>query len=563
MTERSRKLLRQFSKILKAEDAENRLATLSTLLAKSDAAAFTADIEMLGHFPEFFTSVEKSYEEYESQAKLAYHNLEKSSTELNDSNRLLEDLNTTFVAMLDTLGQGLFVFGQDGMCSNTFSKACLSLIECSPAGKSIAEVLASKTHSQHTIQSLLPVLFSGSESLVSIDDIFELFPNRFTHSQGLAVTLEYRPIKNFNGGLQSVLVIATNHTEEVSALAQAHEREQKALTILRIASNRNVFTNFFITANNYFTALEDNLSEHTTIEQVRRDIHTLKGNASIFHLQSFVDALHALETALDEAATIQQAREILLPASFDIQNHLFEIKMEARNVLGDDFDQQGAVRSIPLDQLKTFAMSLGQLDNAQELRAAFISSFMGEMIQKQMSPLAMGLQGLADRYGKTINPCEFIGENFPILSEHYQPLFDTFTHIIRNIVAHAIEDDETRANNGKPEALSVIVDTHKFKIEEQEWFRVSFTDDGRGIDVEALRKKLPTSVAETASESEVMQYIFVDNMSTKEHADELSGRGAGMSAIRQEARRLGGKAYVESAQGIFTRIVVEVPLVWG
>ena len=473
----------------------------------------------------------------------------------------MRDMQATFTSILNTLGQGLFLFEADGICSSTFSKACLTLIERSPARQHIADILGVHESERDTLLSLIKLLFSNSPSIASHDDLLELFPKEFQHSKGLLIRLDYRPIKNDLGQLQAVLVMAIDRTKEIQAQQLGQEREQHVLTVLRISSNRNIFTQFYLSATAYFSSLEECLPT-TSLEQIRRDVHTLKGNASIFHLHKFVGTLHDLETQLADVVTTEHIQEVLLPAIPIIQDLLEEIKTEARNVLGDAFDQQGAIRYIPLDQLKGFADSLGTTEEAAALKAEFISSFMGEPIHKQLAPLAMGLQELADRYGKNISPCEFTGENFPILSERHQALFNSFAHIIRNIVAHAVEEDEARANYGKPVSLSVVIDTHKFNKDSQEWLRIIFTDDGAGIDVEKLRQKLNLLDTDATSDAEVMQHIFDDNLSTKEMTDELSGRGAGMGAIKERAQSLGGIVYVESAQYIFTRIVIEIPHTW-
>ena len=567
MTERSRKLQRQFSKVLKEECVEEKLAALAAKLKQIDAVGFASEVDMLQRFPDFFSSVERSYEDGEALAKLAYTNLEISSNELNEVNAKLEGLNATIATMLDALGQGLFSFGADGICSPVFSKACETLLETVPAGQSVVDVLSKDPDVREVIAALPRLLFKGEgNSAVSVDDILDLFPKSFVHSQGLSVTLQYRPILNAGGALHSVLVIATNHTEEVSAMRLGDEREQKVLMVLRIASNRNVFTQFYLAATAYFLSLEEKLSHNISIEQVRRDLHTLKGNGSIFHLQNFVHALHELETAISEGTTLEQVKQVLLPAISPVLDLLLEVKFEARTVLGDDFDQQGAMRTIPLEQLKTFAAELRNLNNSEDLTARFISSFMGEPIHKQLASFDLNLQELADRYGKNINPSELTGESFLVYTENYESLFSSFVHIARNIIAHAIEDDETRASNGKPPALTVVIDTHRFQKDGKNWFRVSFTDDGGGIDVARLRDKLKAvrdaSAVDAASDSEIMQCIFEDNLSTRDAVDELSGRGAGMGAIREKANELGGTAYAESEPNIFTRIVIEVPFIW-
>ena len=252
MTDRSKKLNRQFTKILEAEDVEARLSTLVENLRTKEGEVFARDIALLEHFPAFFNSVDKSYEDYAQQTKLALHNLEHSSAELNEVNAKQERLNLSISAMLNALGQGIFSFDANGLCSNIYSKACLTLIEGAPANKNIADVLRVPDDLRETTMSLLQIIFSGTSAAFS-DELFALLPRTFPHSEGLAISLDYRPILDFSHHVQSVLVIATNHTEERTALKLSRDREAAAHMVLRISGNRNMFTRFFASINTYFT----------------------------------------------------------------------------------------------------------------------------------------------------------------------------------------------------------------------------------------------------------------------------------------------------------------------
>lgn len=474
------------------------------------------------------------------------------------------DAANLLVALQSGLKQGFFALGADGVCSSYFSQACLPFLAASPEGKPFAEVIRADESTAANITALLDLLFAENSQIICMDDLLGFMPAEFLNAQGAKIELSYSPIKNKAGVLQALLVLVGQGMNRAANPQQAgdEEQHQKMMMILRIASNRNVFTQFYINAYTYFSALTENL-QNASLVQVQRDLHTLKGNAAIFHLQKLVNALHDVETAISAAATVEDARAIMMPRAYDFQDILLEIKAEARNILGDAFEEQGVIRSIPLDQLKKFAYLLAQEKDPAQVRAHFISSFMGEPIQKQLAPYAIGFQELADRTGEQVKPCEFIGENFPVLSEAYQPLFDSFVHIVRNIIAHAIEDDDVRAACGKPVELTVIFDTHRFHKDGREWIRISVTDDGAGINVAVLKKKLNIGDDSGLSDRDIMQYIFGDNVSTTDQVDLLSGRGAGLDAVRDNAIRLGGTAYVESEPQIFTRIVVEVPMIWA
>ena len=297
-----------------------------------------------------------------------------------------------------------------------------------------------------------------------------------------------------------------------------------------------------------------------SLTSLKHDIHTLKGNASIFFLQELITELHQIETELDQISTIQAALDFLYAKAPSIFGALAKVRSEAVKIFGEDFDQQGAMRTISLDLLRSLVAELDHTGKDALLHDKFVSLLIGEPIRKQLAAFDIGLQELAERYDRKIAPCVFTGENFAILTENYDLLFSTFPHISRNIIAHAIDDEETRKTLGKPPALTVTIDTQRFERAGKPWFSISFTDDGCGIDVVRLRSKLQSNIA--ADTDAILQSIFSDNMSTRDSADELAGRGVGMGAIKAEVEKLGGTIRVESELNRFTRTRIEVPMLW-
>jgi two-component system chemotaxis sensor kinase CheA len=142
------------------------------------------------------------------------------------------------------------------------------------------------------------------------------------------------------------------------------------------------------------------------------------------------------------------------------------------------------------------------------------------------------------------------------------PLRDALMHLVRNAVAHGIETPAERARAGKPRAgkleLSVVRRNR----------RVVFTcrDDGKGIDVEAVRRELVTrglmsqAAAVALSEAALVERLFSGGLSTTERVNQIAGRGVGLDVVREVVERLEGDVQVQSQRGRGTTIELSVPV---
>ena len=133
-------------------------------------------------------------------------------------------------------------------------------------------------------------------------------------------------------------------------------------------------------------------------------------------------------------------------------------------------------------------------------------------------------------------------------------------HIIRNSIDHGIEDIETRKTLGKnPIGKIEIKATYK-----DNKVIVDVKDDGRGLDIEkikrkALEKKLLTPEEISAiSDEELTNLIFYPGFSTEDFVTELSGRGLGLDIVNNKINHLQGRIDIFSQlnQGTLTRIIL-------
>lgn len=130
-------------------------------------------------------------------------------------------------------------------------------------------------------------------------------------------------------------------------------------------------------------------------------------------------------------------------------------------------------------------------------------------------------------------------------------------HLVRNAVDHGIEMPADRLAAGKSESGHVDVTIYQSDAS----VRVVIKDDGGGVDLEALRKRIrqvdPRNVPEL--ESELLQRIFDHGVSTREVTTDISGRGVGLDVVAREARAMGGSVRVESSSVTGTRFELVLP----
>jgi two-component system, chemotaxis family, sensor kinase CheA len=135
-------------------------------------------------------------------------------------------------------------------------------------------------------------------------------------------------------------------------------------------------------------------------------------------------------------------------------------------------------------------------------------------------------------------------------------------HVVRNGVAHGIEDAGTRVAAGKTAAGNVDLSI------DRRGHRVAFVcrDDGRGMDLEAIRRVVlerglvSASAALALDESQLMAALLRGGVSTSREVTDISGRGVGLDVVRETIERLKGEMAIRTRPGQGTTVELLVPL---
>ena len=134
---------------------------------------------------------------------------------------------------------------------------------------------------------------------------------------------------------------------------------------------------------------------------------------------------------------------------------------------------------------------------------------------------------------------------------------DTLRHLVRNAIHHGIETPDERRAAGKPPRgqVSIAAALRGAEIE------VTVADDGRGLDLEALRAALrKKQLPQPSGPRELAQAIFLPGVSTAREVTGVSGRGVGLDIVKNRAEAAHGGVDVAFEVGRGTRITVFAPL---
>lgn len=141
-----------------------------------------------------------------------------------------------------------------------------------------------------------------------------------------------------------------------------------------------------------------------------------------------------------------------------------------------------------------------------------------------------------------------------VIEEIGEPL----VHLIRNAADHGLESPDVRMKNGKSSKGTIKL----IAYQEGNKAIIKVEDDGKGLDVEKIRKKAHDKGIDTEglSDVDVKNIIFMQGFSTSEKVTDVSGRGVGMDVVKTKISSLGGTIDVISEVGKGTAVIIKLPL---
>ncbi|MDR0323097.1 MAG: response regulator [Treponema sp.] len=278
---------------------------------------------------------------------------------------------------------------------------------------------------------------------------------------------------------------------------------------------------------------------------------------SIERIDDIIYSMAALQSLEIAARNIARDTEAITAASRQFSK-LVSIHQPLNSPLLQEF------RSIELmtSRLGSFVKNYS-LDVGNNIRGAYNS-----VISLRMLPLSTVLDAyprnvftIASELGKKVR-IKIEGSENEIDKNLTEYLSEIFLHMVRNSIDHGIETPQERRAAGKNETGLLVINC----VRESGNMKVTITDDGRGIDTEKIRKIIADNglvsdeTAAALEEEELINFIFQSGFSTAKKITDVSGRGVGMDAVRNNIERMKGSIAIQTKAGEGTTFTISVPL---
>ncbi|MBF0299257.1 MAG: Cache 3/Cache 2 fusion domain-containing protein [Oligoflexia bacterium] len=177
-------------------------------------------------------------------------------------------------------------------------------------------------------------------------------------------------------------------------------------------------------------------------------------------------------------------------------------------------------------------------------------------VKDYLSRYARLVKDVSNNLGKKVKFKVVCNDEITMSNDKLNLVCDGITHLIRNSLDHGIESPEQRRMKGKNEVGELTLEVK----EDNDRFSICISDDGSGLDKEAIIKKaidkklVNENIVNNYREEQIIDLIFLSGFTTKDNVNELSGRGIGMDVVKSNMKKLGGELSVLTKSGEGTTI---------
>jgi chemotaxis protein histidine kinase CheA len=208
---------------------------------------------------------------------------------------------------------------------------------------------------------------------------------------------------------------------------------------------------------------------------------------------------------------------------------------------------------------------LARLEAALRARAAhhdliqLVETWRLEPVSNRFNRLAEKARYTCERLGKPAATVHADAGGLRLDSDRWAPFWAALVHAINNALDHGIEDRETRAERGKPAAGTLWLSASREMCDSRPEIIISVQDDGGGLDWQRLAAQAAAHRLPHATHDDLVEAMYVEGISTRAQVGAFSGRGVGLTALRQTTQSLGGRIEVRSETGVGTTMRFRFP----
>ncbi len=332
--------------------------------------------------------------------------------------------------------------------------------------------------------------------------------------------------------------IAEAHEEEAPKEAEVRKGQVQQGSVLRVDSRR---------IDNLLNLVSETVINKATFNQISARFGDLMGELQQSQGR-FRDGLKDLFDELpDQLAAIQAGK-----SAKEIKKDI----LEKYGSLFQAFDGFEGDLKTDVAKFRSTAQNLGRITG--ELQEGVMRIRMVP-ISQIFSRFPRLVRDLTKTLNKKVN-LVIEGEDTELDKSVIEDLLDPLMHSVRNALDHGIESPEERRAAGKNEEGTVLLKASN----EGNMIIIEISDDGKGIDVEAVRAKAVERglihPSKSLTDVEAFNLIFDAGFSTAKSVTNISGRGVGLDVVKRQIEKLNGSVTVTSQRGKGSRFTIKLPL---
>ncbi len=454
---------------------------------------------------------------------------------------LLDGRNRDMRLVLDNVDQGLLTLDLKGVISAERSAVVSKWFGPAAEGERFVEYLRRvDPATADTFECQFEELLEGGLPRALL---LHQLPKHLMRDQS-SYELSYIPIADRDDKLAKLLVVISDVTSRLAALRAEAEQREVATMFERIMRDKSGVLDFLMDAETLVR--EVTATARPNLVDVKRKLHTLKGNAGVFGMHRLATLCHEIETRMmDSQQDMSEAdRSALAQVWTQTAERLSSFLGDTSPVVHvDDGEYAHVLRAL-----------LDGTPRADVIR--MVREWKMERASDRLGRFANQARDMAKRLKKGDIDVHVQAAGLRLPRDEWSAFWASFTHVVRNAVDHGIESPDERQKAGKSSRARIRLSASRTGRSVQ----IEMSDDGRGIDWQKVAERARAASLPASDQEDLVAALFADGISTKETVSEVSGRGVGLSAAKQACERLGGYVSVESQRNAGTTFRFHMPI---
>ena len=429
---------------------------------------------------------------------------------------------------LDNIQEGLLLLNPEFRITEQYSLFIEKMFQrTNIAGKNFIDFLFPDSEKQKDAREELfqfcTLIFNNPSADMEMFDDINPLKNRTFHINGKKLIIDsfFQRIMD-EKKIINVMVIFTDKTRITEAEEMLIREKEKSLSEIEqiaaiLKAGPEVFEDLITNSRELIKQLQLPIDSEKISKEIFRKAHTIKGSARYLQISGIEKITHSIEDILASKESSLELSEII-------------------QLLDDELNSIEKINK----RFKSFALKSPHSSSEN----IFLS----------------GLQEMADNIAEPLGKrIKIVIHNDDEKKPELKKLQPSILHILRNAIDHGIEPTIERVSLGKSETGTITISLKSAKKKRT----VVIIDDGSGINFKAIEKKAIDKKLinhSNPTKKELLSILFSSGFSSRTEVSNISGRGIGLDAVKEDVKKLNGKISVYTSLGKGTKFTIIYPV---